>query len=86
MKYAYEVCSVGNNRLNGIYVVALPNGLLQSQYNPTATNGFWMVGRNAPTRGEGLRVRVSFARLKAKKNWRVQNIDVHPTVRFSWDD
>ncbi len=86
VKYAYEVLADGNNRLNDIYVVSLPNGMLQDLYNPNAADGVWMVGRNAPTLGEVLRVRVSFARLKAKKNWRVQKIAVQPAIQFAWED
>jgi len=86
VKYAYRVLDDGNNRLNNIYVVCLPNGMLQAQYNPDADDCFWMIGRNAPTRGEDFRVRVSFARLKAKQNWRVQSIAIHPTIQWAWED
>lgn len=86
VKYAYEVLADGNNRLNSIHVVCLPNGMLQDQYNPTASDSFWLVGRNAPSLGEDFRVRVSLARLKAKKSWRVQTIATHPEYRWEWAD
>jgi hypothetical protein len=86
VKYAYEVLDTGDNRLNDIYVVSLPNGILQASYNSSAADTIWMVGRNAPTRGEDFRVRVSFTRLKAKKNWRVQKIAIHPMIKFTWED
>lgn len=53
---------------------ALPNGLLQNTYNPSALDTIWIAGRNAPSLGEDFRVRLSFARLKAKAGWRVQRI------------
>ncbi|MBX9679445.1 MAG: SfiI family type II restriction endonuclease [Gemmataceae bacterium] len=87
VKYGYEVQGNGDNKLNEIYVVALPNGMLQDLYNPSAADGIWMVGRNAPTLiNEDLRVRVSFAKLKAKKKWRVQRIAIDPAIRFAWED
>ncbi len=52
----------------------LPNGRLQPRYNPAANDTIWLAGRNAPTRGEDFRVRVSFDRLKQKARWRVQKV------------
>jgi hypothetical protein len=66
--------------------ICLPNGMLQETYNPDATNTIWSVGRNAPTRGEDFRVRINVARLRARRNWRVQRIRVSPTIEFIWDD
>ena len=70
-------------------IVCLPNGLLQDLYNPTVHDSFWIAGRNAPTRGEDFRVRLSFQRLKAKASWRVQKIrytSSNRSVQGTWDD
>jgi hypothetical protein len=62
------------HHLKEVTLAAIPNGLLQERYNPDTFNNIWLVGRNAPTRGEDFRVRLSFARLKEKCYWRVQTI------------
>lgn len=85
VKYSYEVVA-GVNRLNNIYIVGLPNGMLQDRYNIDADDTIWMAGRNAPTLGEDFRVRVSFSRLKDRQNWRVQNIAIRPSISFHWED
>lgn len=82
VKYNYEEVE-DRNQLNSITIAALPNGLLQERYNPTPHDTIWLVGRNAPTRGEAFRVRLSFSRLKAKAPWRVQKIPL-PAVGFTW--
>jgi hypothetical protein len=83
VKYNYEE-KLGANVLKSITVAAVPNGMLQEKYNPTPDNSIWLAGRNAPTRGEEFRVRLSFSRLKQKANWRVQRISVDPDT-FHWD-
>jgi hypothetical protein len=55
-------------------ICCLPNGLLQDRYNPNERDTIWLAGRDAPTRGEDFRVRLSFAKLQAKAGWRVQRI------------
>lgn len=84
VKYNYME-NHGENTLQSITVSALPNGLLQERYNPSPEDGIWLAGRNAPTRGELFRVRLSFPLLKAKCSWRVQTIPLfsHP---FTWDN
>jgi type II restriction enzyme SfiI len=72
-------------RLDDITIAALPNRMLQNIYNPDAADTIWRAGRNAPTRGEPFRVRLVFALLKAKMNWRVQIIPSLPRP-FTWDD
>ena len=62
------------HHLKEVTITAIPNGRLQDRYNPTVDDGIWLAGRNAPTRGEDFRVRVSFAKLKQKASWRVQII------------
>jgi hypothetical protein len=84
VKYNYSEVVV--NRLDSISVLCLPNGLLQDRYNPTAADTFWRARRNAPSRGEAFRVRISLPALKNKANWRVQTIDPRPNQPFSWDD
>ena len=82
VKYNYE--EGGGNVLRSITVAAVPNGMLQNRYNPTAQDTIWIAGRNAPTLGEEFRVRLSFHRLKEKAGWRVQHIPMPPN-EFSWD-
>jgi hypothetical protein len=77
VKFNYDE-KAGSNELSRITVAALPNGLLQQKYNPSHQDTIWLAGRNAPTRGEDFRVRLSFERLKQKANWRVQNIPMPP--------
>ncbi len=84
VKYHYRQ-DEGMNQLLAIIVAALPNGLLQERYNPTAQDGIWLAGRNAPSRGEQFRVRLSFAKLKAKARWRVQRIPVLSSEPFKWE-
>ncbi|MCI0524302.1 MAG: SfiI family type II restriction endonuclease [Acidobacteria bacterium] len=84
VKYNYQESATGNS-LTSIAVAALPNGLLQEKYNPSSQDTIWLAGRNAPTLGEEFRVRLSFARLKAKSSWRVQKISMPPND-FLWDE
>ncbi|MBI4307387.1 MAG: SfiI family type II restriction endonuclease [Chloroflexi bacterium] len=86
VKYNYrEVPSVGND-LESVTLACLPNGILQNRYNPSASDTFWLVGRNAPTRGEEFRARISFDQLKRKASWRVQYMDGHSQRPFRWED
>ena len=84
VKYNYKKIE-GDNILEDITIAALPNGFLQDFYNPSAQDTIFIAGRNAPSRGEEFRVRLSFSRLKQKAKWRVQNIRLHPT-EFHWDE
>ena len=84
VKYNYAEI-VGSNELKSITVAAVPNGLLQERYNPSPQDTIWIAGRNAPSRGEAFRVRLSFSRLKAKASWRVQKIFVSPG-NFVWSN
>ena len=86
VKYNYRQKQTGGNDLVNITVACLPNGLLQNTYNPDAEDTIWLVGRNAPSRGEVFRVRISFPRLKEKANWRVQRIQMLPAPHFLWGD
>lgn len=85
VKYNYEELAINEYRLVGIIVAALPNGMLQDIYNPSAEDTIWRAGRNAPTRGEAFRVRLVFSLLKHKTNWRVQTIPMSPEP-FNWED
>ncbi|GAB4411662.1 MAG: hypothetical protein Fur0044_05740 [Anaerolineae bacterium] len=69
--------------LKSITLAAVPNGLLQTRYNPSPDDTIWLAGRDAPTLGEAFRVRLSFGRLKAKAHWRVQEIPL-PPHDFVW--
>jgi len=85
VKYHYKTNSAnGKNLLESITVAALPNGMLQNKYNPTATDTIWVAGPDSPQRGEDFRTRLSFARLQAKARWRVQRISMPPS-EFVWD-
>ena len=84
VKYNYEE-SGGQNELKSITMAAVPNGLLQERYNPSFHDTIWVAGRNAPSRGEVFRVRLSFSRLKSKAAWRVQKISLSPD-NFVWSD
>ncbi|MBI4300626.1 MAG: SfiI family type II restriction endonuclease [Chloroflexi bacterium] len=86
VKYTYREKAGGGNELVSIRVVCLPNGMLQERYNPSVQDTIWLVGRNAPSRGEVFRVRIGLQRLKDKANWRVQCITQAPTPSFLWDD
>ncbi len=70
--------------LESITIAAVPNGMLQDEYNPNPHNSIWIAGRNAPSRGEEFRVRLSLPRLKRKAAWRVQNIPMPPNP-FHWN-
>ena len=79
----------GNHVLRDITVCCVPNGLLQMRYNPSVSHGFWVAGRNAPSRGEEFRVRVSFQKLKELARWRIQKIFVdsnNQCVVHKWEN
>lgn len=82
VKYNYAEDDRGNV-LKSVTVAALPNGMLQEQYNPSVTDTIWLAGRNAPTLGEEFRVRLSFQKLREKTAWRVQDIPVS-SEPFIW--
>lgn len=75
------------HHLKEVKIMAIPNGKLQDRYNLTVDDGIWLAGRNAPTRGEDFRVRVSLAKLKQKALWRVQVIyydEINRKCRGKW--
>jgi hypothetical protein len=77
------------HKLKQLTLAAIPNGILQDRYNPDPDDTIWIVGRNAPSRGEEFRVRLSFNRLKLKSVWRVQKIEYNPVERIArsrWDE
>lgn len=84
VKYVYEENGDGHNNLRFMKVICLPNGMLQSRYNPDAEHNIWNAGPNAPTRGEPFRTRINFTRLVALAAWRVQDIHLDPPVPFVW--
>jgi hypothetical protein len=83
VKYNYDEGG-GKNVLTDITTAALPNSMLQEIYNPNPADTIWRSGRNSPKRNEPFRVRLIFAALKEKKNWRVQTLPV--AGAFSWQD
>ncbi|OIP62428.1 MAG: type II restriction endonuclease [Nitrospirae bacterium CG08_land_8_20_14_0_20_52_24] len=77
-----------NYRLKQLTLAAIPSGILQDRYNPNAHDTIWIAGRNAPSRGEEFRVRLSFHRLKLKAVWRVQTVEYNSedrTINSKWD-
>jgi hypothetical protein len=72
--FMYADDNEGIHHLREVTIVAIPNGKLQERYNPSADDGIWLAGRNAPTLGEDFRVRVSFRKLKNKASWRIQTL------------
>ena len=67
--------------LRRLIVACIPNGILQDCYNPSADDGIWLAGRNAPSLGEDFRVRLSYNRLRSKASWRVQEIPLQEGIR-----
>lgn len=60
----YNYADIGaRHELKSITIAALPNGMLQDKYNKDCRDTIWLAGRNAPSRGEEFRVRVSFPKL-----------------------
>ena len=89
VKYEYQ--DEPSTKLLEITVASLPNGALQSNYNPSPTDTIWRTGRNAPSREEPFRVRLVFDLLKQKAAWRVQTIPMNPMLpvtpgSFPWDE
>ena len=72
-KYVYEE-TANVQQLNRLIISCIPSGLLQNSYNPNVSDGIWLAGRNAQSRGEDFRVRLSYQRLSEKAPWRVQEI------------
>ena len=64
----------GDRALERIIAACIPNRVLQDAYNPTPEDSIWRIGRHAPTLGEDFRVRLHFASLQAKADWRVRTI------------
>jgi hypothetical protein len=81
VKYNYT-SQEDRNELLSITLAALPNGMLQANYNPDVKRTIWLVGRNAPSRGEPFRVRLSFSRLRSIAPWRVQIMPMAPQDFF----
>lgn len=86
--YHYAEARSDGRTLRQIKVAALPNGALEGLYVVSPTDTIWNVGPDSPARGEAQRARLAFAKLKRKRNWRVQSIAFDPsgTPSFGWDD
>lgn len=74
-QFLYHETAAGDRRLETVVVSCIPNGKLQNKYNPTPDDTIWLAGRDAPTRGEDFRVRLSYPLLQEKAPWRVRGID-----------
>lgn len=87
--YYYEGSGIRSGRdvppyyLKKLTVAAIPNGVLQDRYNPDPINTIWRAGRDAPSRGEEFRVRLSFPKLKEKMHWRVQTVEFDRRARIA---
>ena len=89
VKYNYRESEDGTSKtLESVSASCLPNGMLQGIYNPSPDpdTTIWLAGRNAPSRGEAFRARISLPRLKRAARWRVQNIQLDPEIAFKWDE
>ncbi len=89
LAHYYYNDAAGYNDLKEITVAAIPNGRLQAKDNPDASTSFWMAGRNAPARGEGFRVRISFSQLRQFAKWRAQTIQYDTEnnhVLYQWEE
>ena len=87
VKYIYaEDTSRHARELEQIIIACIPSGALQEYYNPTAENTIWLAGRDAPTRGEDFRVRLSFSKLKNKADWRVATVIPGGGTNFQDED
>lgn len=93
--YHYEASKSSGSKdlppyyLRTLTLAALPSGKLQSRYNPDVADSIWMVGPDAPSRGEAFRVRLNFQALQAKRRWRVQRLVYDAelrSVRGQWED
>lgn len=82
VKYVYSDLPSGFRQLKRIIVAALPNGMLQSRYNPNHTDTIFAAGPHSPLGGEEFRTRLSFKQLRKKAQWRVQ--EIVPTTPFVW--
>ena len=88
LHYCYQEIE-GRRQLQGLTLSCIPNGRLQQRYNPDAERTFWIAGRNAPTRGEVFRARLSFHRLSRMCAWRVQRVNydaISRTCFGSWSE
>ena len=74
VKYHYAKRGEGRE-LKRVTVACIPNGALQDTYNPTAQDGIWRAGPDAPTLDENFRMRLSFEDLEAKAGWRVRRME-----------
>ena len=74
VKYVYGECE-SRFVLKKIIAVCIPNGQLQERYNPDAKHTIWGPGKNAPTHGEELRIRVKLKKLMEITPWRVYEIN-----------
>lgn len=70
-------------RLLQLTLAAIPNGRLQDIYAPTYHDTIFARGRDAPTRGEKFRVRLSFSKLRLKAAWRVRRLQYDAHGNFS---
>ena len=89
LHFAYEDRAENEHHLLQATICCVPNGRLQDRYNPNADDSIWLAGRNAPSLGEDFRVRVSYARLRAKAKWRVQLISYDESTSHcsgQWDE
>jgi len=82
-RFNYMESDCGCTRaLTGITLAAVPNGILQGKYNRNYVHTIWQKGRDAESRGEKTRVRVSREKLIEKARWRVQDIPANGLIEW----
>lgn len=85
--YYYTQDAANHYALHQATLCAIPNGLLQDRYNPSADDTIWLAGPHAPKRGEEFRVRLGFKRLEKKALWRIQRVRYEGNVlAASWQE
>lgn len=73
-KYAYSDFPNGGYDLDEVVLACIPNGILQGKYNPNPESTIWRAGSRAPTLGEEFCVRLDFAKLQDREQWRVRRL------------
>ena len=88
MVYKAPDTAGGKRRLMDAFIVAIPNGMLESRYAASANDTIWRAGKHSPRRGEDPRTRISVSALRAKALWRVQRVGWDPEGRVysNWVD
>ncbi|MEV6295559.1 SfiI family type II restriction endonuclease [Streptomyces sp. NPDC051896] len=63
-----------HRELKGIYVLAIPHGMLKPRYNPNPDETIFGEGKHSPARAEDARIRVYYKSLRTARPWRLQEL------------